>query len=57
MPVRVRKDGRRYRVVEASTGRIARNASGSSADGGGHATRASAERQARAINAKERKRR
>ena len=51
MPVSVRRHGKRFRVVEAGTDRIAKNASGSPADGGGHETKAQADAQARAINA------
>jgi len=51
MPVKVKREGKKFRVVEASTGNIARNAARTAADGGGHATQAQAERQARAINA------
>jgi hypothetical protein len=52
MPVIVRKRRGRYRVVEKSSGRLARSSSKSKpSDGGGHASKAKAERQARAINA------
>ena len=50
MPVTVvRKDGK-YRVVEAATGKVAKNAAGTAIDGGGHAMRANAVKQVRAIN-------
>lgn len=50
MPVTVRRaPGGKYRVVEKS-GRVATNDSGTAVDGGGHATRGKAMRQARAIN-------
>ena len=51
MPVTVRREGKKFRVVESDSERIAKNASGSEADGGGHSTRAKAESQAHAINA------
>jgi hypothetical protein len=53
MPVAVRKIRGKYRVVEkAAHGkyRIAKNASGSAADGGGHSSKDRAQRQQRAIN-------
>ncbi len=54
MPVKVEKRSGKYRVVEASSGRIAKNASGTAADGGGTTNRERAARQARAINANKR---
>lgn len=51
MPVKVVKRGAKYRVVEASSGAIAKNKGGTAADGGGHASEAKAKAQARAINA------
>lgn len=51
MPVSVKRHGTKFRVVEGDSDVIAKNASGSAADGGGHATKAAAEAQARAINA------
>ncbi len=53
MPVKVVKLGKKFRVIEASTGKLSKNSSGSSVDGGGHTTRKKADRQARAINRKE----
>ena len=50
MPVTVAKRGNKFRVVE--NGRIAKNASGTAIDGGGHNSRQAAARQARAVNAK-----
>ena len=50
MPVAVRKRGNKFRVVESGSGKVAKTAAGNAADGGGHATEAQAERQARAIN-------
>ena len=50
MPVTVQQQAGLYRVVEASTGRLARNAGGTPVDGGGHASKNKAGRQARAVN-------
>jgi hypothetical protein len=50
MPVVVRKRGDKFRVVESGSGNVAKTAAGGPADGGGHATQAQANRQARAIN-------
>lgn len=50
MPVVVRKQGKKFRVVEASSGKVVKTAGGGKADGGGHRTRAEAESQARGIN-------
>jgi hypothetical protein len=50
MPVTVRKRDGKYRVVEAETGRIATSRKGNARDGGGHASKAKAARQARAMN-------
>lgn len=52
MPVTVARRGGRWRVVEKTPGgsKIAKNAAGTAADGGGHESREQAERQARAIN-------
>ena len=49
MPVSVQKRGKKYRIVEPN-GRLARTGNGNPRDGGGHASRAKAERQARAMN-------
>ena len=56
MPVKVAKRGAKFRVVEASTGRIATakkksGVKGKARDGGGKPTRAGAAAIARAINA------
>jgi len=51
MPATVRFVGDKYRVVEASDGTIVKNDAGTAVDGGGHKTKAAAERQAKAINA------
>ena len=48
MPAKVKKVGKKYRVVEPS-GRLVRR-SGSPVDGGGHSSKSAAQRQARAIN-------
>ena len=50
MPVKSVKRGSKFRVVEASTGRIAKNRAGTPVDGGGHASQGKASRQASAIN-------
>ena len=55
MPVKVVKRGNKYRIVEISNDRIVRRRGGTAVDGGGKATRADAERIARAINANESK--
>lgn len=51
MPVTVKKQGSKFRVIDAANGKITKTASGSAADGGGHNSEAAAKRQARAINA------
>lgn len=51
MPAKAVKRGDKYRVVEASSGKITKNRSGTAVDGGGHRSREQAQRQARAINA------
>lgn len=53
MPVCVRKRDGKYRIVECSTGRIAKGSRGKARDGGGHRSKASAARQASAINSKD----
>lgn len=50
MPVVVRKQKNKFRVVESGSGKVAKNAGGTAADGGGHSSESQAERQARAIN-------
>ena len=52
MPVTVKHQGSLWRVVEASNGRIAKNRSGSPIDGGGFSSKAQAQAQARAVNAR-----
>jgi len=56
MPVSVKKQGDKYRVVEED-GSIAKNAAGTSVDGGGHDTRRAAIAQVTAINLSERRKR
>jgi len=55
MPVRVIKQGPKYRVIEPN-GKIAKNSKGSAMDGGGHSTRDAAIKQVQAINISLRKR-
>lgn len=57
MPVTVARVGDRYRVVEAATRSVVKNAAGTAADGGGHRSKAAASAQARAINASQHGRR
>ena len=49
MPVKVVKRGKLFRVVEANTGKLARNAAGTPVSKGAK-TKAAAQRQASAIN-------
>lgn len=51
MPVTVQKKRGKWRVAEAGTGAIVKNAAGTPVDGGGHGLRVSAQKQADAINA------
>lgn len=50
MPLTVRKRGDKYRVVEAKTGKIAKNAAGTALDGGGKKSKSAVEKQAQAVN-------
>lgn len=50
MPAKVVKRGKKYRVVEPDGSLVRRG--GAPVDGGGHATKAKAAAQARAINAR-----
>jgi len=50
MPVKVVKSGKKFRIVEKSTGRIAKTSTGKARDGGGHASKAKAGRQASVLN-------
>lgn len=56
MPAKVAKRGDKYRVVEAKTGQLVKRG-GTAVDGGGHATKAAAQKQANAINVPAGKRR
>lgn len=53
MPATVKKEGSKYRVVEADSGAAVQK-DGSAVDGGGHGSKAEADRQARATNASQR---
>lgn len=50
MPVKAVRRGDKWRVVEASTGKLAKNAAGTPVSKG-FSTKAAADKQARAINA------
>lgn len=50
MPVKVQKRAGKFRVVEATTGRISMRG-GTAVDGGGHSSRSRATKQIQAINA------
>jgi hypothetical protein len=50
MPVVIRKQGGKYRLVERDTGSLVKNAQGTPVDGGGHPHSSAAQRQAQAIN-------
>lgn len=50
MPVTAKQIDGKWRVVEAATGKLATNKSGTPLDGKGHATQAGAQAQAAAIN-------
>ncbi len=50
MPVKSAQRGNKVRIVEADSGRIARNKAGTPMDGGGHSTKSEAARQVRAVN-------
>lgn len=54
MPATVAKRGEKFRVVEADSRRIVKNKAGTAVDGGGHRSRAAAQRQAIAINSSKR---
>lgn len=51
MPVKVMKQGKVYRIVEAESGKVVKNNAGTAVDGGGHKTKPKAVKQAAAINA------
>jgi hypothetical protein len=50
MPVTIELRLDKYRIVEAESGKIAKNESGNAIDGGGHATKSKAMAQMVAIN-------
>ena len=50
MPLTAKKRGNKFRVVETSTGKIAKNKAGSALDGGGHSSEGKAMQQAAAVN-------
>jgi len=50
MPLTTKKIKKKWRVVEVKTGAIAKNASGSALDGGGHESQSMAQKQAAAVN-------
>ena len=50
MPLGLAKVGKKFRLVDTSTGRIEKNAAGTAADGGGHSSKAAALKQIQAIN-------
>lgn len=52
MPVTVKPEGDKFRVVDAETGKPEANAAGTAVDGGGHDTEKEAIAQARATNAR-----
>jgi len=54
MPAGVAKRNGKFRVVEPN-GRLVRNKAGTPVDGGGHASKAKATAQARAVNTPKRK--
>lgn len=51
MPVRVKRVGGKFRIVETKTDSISTNKGGTAVDGGGHSSRERAMAQAAAINA------
>lgn len=50
MPYKVAKRAGKYRIIEANTGRIAKNKGGTALDGGGHKTKPKADKQESALN-------
>lgn len=50
MPYLVKKIKDKFRVVDKNTGKIAKNASGTAVDGGGHSSEAKARKQQSALN-------
>jgi len=51
MPVTCARRGDKWRVIEASNRRIARNRGGTALDGGGHSSESACNSQAIAVNA------
>ncbi len=51
MPVKVKRVGGKFRIVETKTDSISTNKGGTAVDGGGHSSRERAMAQAAAINA------
>ena len=52
MPACVKRIDKKWRVVECNTDTIVKNKKGTAVDGGGHASKSDAVRQAQAINAR-----
>lgn len=50
MPLTVIKKGKKHRIIEANTKRIAKNDAGTALDGGGHKSKDAALKQIQAIN-------
>ena len=50
MPVTVKRIGKKFRVVEAETGRVAKTRLGHAIDGGGHVSRIKAYAQSGHVN-------
>lgn len=55
MPVRVKKVGKKFRVVESATGKVAKNSAGTAIDGGGHGSKQKAVSQVNAVNMSKRR--
>jgi hypothetical protein len=50
MPVKTVKRGDKFRIIEANTGRIAKNKGGTALDGGGYKSKDKAKAQVSAVN-------
>lgn len=50
MPVKIKPMGGKWRVVEANSGKIAKNKAGTALDGGGHSSKDAALKQVGAVN-------
>lgn len=50
MPVCVERKGMKWRLTECKTGKLVKNKAGTPVDGGGHDSKAHAQKQANAIN-------